>query len=163
MATAARLSRPAMLAALTGPFNMARMDGQGVTRGRACLARALDGYPRPAERVTISLAGNGPEPHRLCGHRERSPLTHEARGVAVLKRVAERIVSALLLSGVDLMPAHASALQMARQLGDAEFATLGPTAVPRGGRSHGGSAAQHNAPRSGGRRLSAGAAALAMG
>ncbi|VVE55402.1 hypothetical protein [Pandoraea sputorum] len=97
------------------------------------MSQRFIGFPdRPAERLTISIAGVAPEsPIDLQDIANDQSLRHEARGEAVLKRIAEHIVPALLLSCVDLMVAHAAALQIATQLGDAEFATLGLSAVQR--------------------------------
>ncbi|AKK24659.1 hypothetical protein MB84_27875 (plasmid) [Pandoraea oxalativorans] len=98
-----------------------------------CLAdRFLGTDACAAECLTISIAGEAPDgPLDFTDIANDASLAHEAGGKAVLKRIAEHIVPPLLLGCLDTEIAYAAALQIATQLGDAEFAALGPSAVRR--------------------------------
>ncbi|WP_157112503.1 hypothetical protein [Pandoraea faecigallinarum] len=116
---------------LTAPLTLGAIEDLPAVCG--CLADRFLGTEACApECLTISISGEAPDgPLDFTDIANDPLLAHEAGGKAVLKRIAEHIVPPLLLSCVDMGIAYAAALQIATQLGDAEFAALGPTAVQR--------------------------------
>ncbi|VVE84549.1 hypothetical protein PSP31121_04807 [Pandoraea sputorum] len=90
----------------------------------------VDGSP-PA-RLLISTPNEEHHAYvNLSAIRNDQSLTHEGRGLEVLKRIAACMAPTLLSRCEDLVAASAAALEIATQLGAPEFATLERTAVQR--------------------------------
>ncbi|VVE54906.1 hypothetical protein [Pandoraea sputorum] len=98
-----------------------------------CLAdRFIGTADRPAEPLSISTFNEGhPTPIDFTDIANNRSLTHEARGEAVLRRIAARLGPMLLANCADLVATRAAALEIVAQLGDREFAMLSQTAVQR--------------------------------
>lgn len=94
--------------------------------------RFLGSADRPAEQLSISKFGESSHDFIVFTDIGNDhSLTPEARGEAVLKRIAESITPALMMNGADEVAACAASLEIAAQLGDPEFATLDQTAVQK--------------------------------
>lgn len=86
----------------------------------------------PPARLVISTPDEEHHAYvNLSAIRNDQSLTHEGRGLAVLKRIAACMAPTLLSRCEDLVAASAAALEVATQLGNPEFATLERTAVQR--------------------------------
>lgn len=132
---ASHLSRNSEISVLRDMLNtpLALGEIQNLLAACACLSdRFVGSAERSAEQLTLSICGEEPpRPIDFTDIANDQSLSREARGEAILKRIAERIVPPLLLTCVDLTIAHAAALEIATQLGDAALATLEQAAVQR--------------------------------